>query len=410
MGKVRSSNAPLSPGEHSIDRCQAVKQPDGSYVLRWRLRDHEGQVTTHRTKGRTVGETRAKARAIASDRLTRSQTTTWKMSSRLVEYLDAVSVPAVKAAALRPATIARYLVALEHLKTELTNDTIRSGTRFRRLEAVLQAIAQTHGSESARQCRTVFGKYVAQQLIRDELLTGNPISGASIDLGTHKASAKPQGGRSLSREDYRKVLTYLLALNPSEGLQRPSRGRWRLDDVVARRRNAIDLTLLQAATGLRVGEANALTWPQVSVGDDGGVTVTVTAEISKTHRGRTVPVLNPDVARRILDRRPADATGYVIGSPADRSKPWDPDNCRKTVAELYPQVAKATGVVLLETARSHVWRATLNSLLVNVPEVVRSAYFGHDPEVNRRSYTDVTAVGEMLTGTLIGTLTDRDPE
>lgn len=33
--------------------------------------------------------------------------------------------------------------------------------------------------------------------------------------------------------------------------------------------NAIDLTILQALTGLRVGEATAITWPMVEFTDDG---------------------------------------------------------------------------------------------------------------------------------------------
>lgn len=52
---------------------------------------------------------------------------------------------------------------------------------------------------------------------------------------------------------------------------------------------------------------------------------------------------------------------------------------------------------LQATARTHVWRATLNSLLAaSVPEVQRAAYFGHDAVVNRSAYTDVTDTSGML--------------
>lgn len=51
----------------------------------------------------------------------------------------------------------------------------------------------------------------------------------------------------------------------------------------------------------------------------------------------------------------------------------------------------------MRTARTHVWRTTLNSLLLGaVPEVQRAAYFGHDAAVNRSAYTDVTDTSEMV--------------
>ena len=65
---------------------------------------------------------------------------------------------------------------------------------------------------------------------------------------------------------------------------------------------------------------------------------------------------------------------------------------------MYIELAQVLDIELLETARTHVWRATLNSLLLDsVPEVVRAAFFGHDAAVNRSAYTDLTDTSGMVT-------------
>lgn len=126
----------------------------------------------------------------------------------------------------------------------------------------------------------------------------------------------------------------------------------------------------------------------------------VTEEISKTHKARRVPVLDARVAERLLARRNAApiGTAYVIGAPADQTVPWDRDNSQKATTQLYIELGEALGVELLKTARTHVWRATLNSLLLDqVPEVVRAAFFGHDTAVNRSAYTDLADTSVMVT-------------
>jgi len=271
---------------------------------------------------------------------------------------------------------------------------------FRALEKCLQEIAKLHGAESARQARSVLSKYVVQQLNRDGVINGNPLSGMAIDL---KSDARPhvsiRGGQALKRADYNAVLEHLLSLDPADGQTKPSRGRWSLDDRIARRRNIIDLTLLQAATGLRVGEANAITWKNIETSDDGTLHVVITDAVSKTHKGRRVPILDERVAERVLTRQNAAQSldEHVFGSPADPMIPWDRDNCRKTAATFYNELAASLYIELLSTARTHVWRATLNSLLLHqVPEVVRAAFFGHDVVMNRAAYTDLSDTSGMV--------------
>lgn len=51
-------------------------------------------------------------------------------------------------------------------------------------------------------------------------------------------------------------------------------------------------------------------------------------------------------------------------------------------------------ILHIDKVSTHVWRATLNTewMQKGVPDLIRSAYFGHSPEVNRSYYTDTTNV------------------
>jgi integrase len=140
-----------------------------------------------------------------------------------------------------------------------------------------------------------------------------------------------------------------------------------------------DLTLLHAAA-LRVSEANTLTWGRhVETDNDSVIHVTVTKDISKTHRERRAPVLDDRVAERLMTRQNAATSqaAHVIGPPANAATVWDPRNCSAERAKLYVEMAQALDIELLNTARTHVWRATLNSMLLEeVPEVIRAAAIG----------------------------------
>lgn len=82
-----------------------------------------------------------------------------------------------------------------------------------------------------------------------------------------------------------------------------------------------------------------------------------------------------------------------VGDVASVAQPLD-----KEIATLYVELAEALNIGLLETSRTHVWRATLNSLLLDtVPEVIRAAFFGHDAAMNRTSYADLTDASSMVT-------------
>lgn len=401
----RAATTRLDPGQHSIDRTKP-RRVDGGYQLDWSIRTHAGELKRKRTQAPTVGEVRARARATAETLLTSGGGGRWKPSSKTAEYVEAVSRPLIRDGALRPNTKSRYLAALDLLlgKCEAHKHAhglgalaLADATRFRALEACLQEVARLHGPETAHQARTVLSKYVLQQLIRDGVIQGHPLAGVQIDLAGGRPRGRQRGGQALRRDEYRRVLEHLLTLDPAEGVEAPVRGRWTMANRVAKRERIVDLTLLQATTGLRISEALLITWDLVC--DDGQTMyIHITEEISKTHIARTVPVLDPRVADRLRrSRASSGGRGHVLAAPGGGAKHWDQNNAGRLIRELYPQLAEACDAPLLETARSHVWRATLNSLLLeSVPEAVRAAYFGHDAAVNRTSYTDTTDTSGML--------------
>lgn len=406
MSAQRAATTRIEPGHHSIDRA-VPRQRGNVWLLDWSVRLPDGRLMPKRSQGATKGQVRQRAKATAAELLT-SGGGTWKTTSSLHDYVNQISRAVVTTAKLEPSSRTRYFLALNQLVGEcnghshtdsLRGHSIASGTRFRALEGCLKEIAQLHGTESARQARSVLSKYVLQQLNRDELIHGNPIAGMSIDLTSAKPARSKEGAQSLTKSQYYAVVDHLLALDPVAGQTKPRLGRWSLEDRIARRRNAIDLTLLQAATGLRVSEANQITWNHVETDDNGTIHINVTADISKTHRGRRVPVTDDSIAQRVLSRQNAaeSRSAYVIGTPADQMTVWDRGNCQKTTTALYKELSKSLEIERLTTLRTHLWRATLNSLLLDeVPEVARVAFFGHNTATNRGSYTDLADTSGMV--------------
>ncbi|MGH3971870.1 MAG: hypothetical protein ACRDS9_00870 [Pseudonocardiaceae bacterium] len=419
----RSDPIRLEPGQDSILNCEPIwHEEDGAYWLDWRFKPLDGSKTlSRRTKAPTKGEVRRKANAKAKELRTTGGAGIWKPSNSLGTYVKQVTRPAIETAQLAENSRARYLLVLKWIEGDcdhhnhrysIKNHTIASGIRFRPLEACLKEIAELHGMETAHQARSVLGKYVIQQLERDELINGSPIAGKRLDLGAQDGDDDKvsRGGDALSREEWRSVLDYLLDLDPADGVEPPKRGRYTLEDRIDVRRNAIELALLQATTGLRVGEATSVEWPnvevddittivsndgnlQVVIGDDGIMSIFVGHAITKTKRGRGLPVIDGDgrVITRLLERRHrlGESTGLVIGSPAMPDRPWAKRQRDEATAKLYKELADKLDIELLRTARSHVWRATLNTLLVSlVPEEIRRIHFGHTAAVNRQHYLD----------------------
>ena len=330
-----------------------------------------------RSHGNTVGEARRRAHAKADELLRTGGRGRWSGSDDLIKYIDEVTIPAIERAPLRPSTLLWYKAAVALLKKALNAGsksrgyTITGGTTFRALEDALRYVAKEHGRENAHHVRTIASKYLLQPLVRDGLITHNVLRGEQIELGlpandTDKDARR--GGRALSKSEYIKVVTHLLSIMPEDLATSPAipenttasttKRRFGFEDRVAKWRNVIDLTLLQAATGLRVGEATGTRWNDVTVRGD-HTFIHVSSSLSKTHISRDVPILLPAAVTRLQERKRFlnDPHGFIIGSPAYPDRPWEPRNRSKMIVEFYRTLAHDLNIPLLYTARSHVWRA-----------------------------------------------------
>ncbi|MFB6724946.1 hypothetical protein ACFCV3_32515 [Kribbella sp. NPDC056345] len=417
--RPRATTARLEIGEHSIDRVDPQEQDDGQWWLTWTIRLLDGRTLRPRSKGRTKAEVRRRAKRKAKELLTASGSEVWKVTDNLVSYIEKVSKPAIETARIADTSRDRYLLVYKLIvggcsredhkhSHSLKGHTIATGTRFRILERCLVEIAELHGSETAHQARSVLGKYVLDQLIRDELIDASPIAGKRLDLAGSKGDTPTRGGVALSADEWNAVIDYLLALDPAEGIEPPKRGMYTLEDRIAVVANAIDLTLLQTMTGLRIGEATNVD-PSMVTFDGDEMIFDLPPEITKTKKGRFVHVTDPAIVARFKPRwETARASGGpLIPSPAKPGVAWDQRQRNDAVKKLYLRMAEELGIPALETERSHVWRATLNTLtLGDVPEAIRTAHLGHTAQVNRRNYTDARD-GAMLARKLAGL---RTPE
>lgn len=388
----------IQPGEDTTATSKVVPgRKPGYLTMQWRICLWNGRVERHVTEVKTTRATDVRQRAKASARtlLDGTSTGSWRRDSELSAYIERESIPAIERnqfpKPLRPNTQLRYTHVLGLLADQLRGMPIADAVRPRTLNDALAAIASANGTATARQCSKVASKYVMRRLVTDEVIEHNPLRDLDLELPEHVAKKKPKGGRALTPEQRRAVVEWLLAYEP-EAAPKPKRGRYTAEQRTAIRERAVEVTLLQAETGLRISEACNLRRRDVDADAD-PLTVTVTPEISKTHRGRTVPVMDPRVADRVRERlaeAPRAASAPVFGSPATPERVWDPSNRQKALKALYRDVADALDIPLLREVSSHVWRATLNTewMQRGVPDALRAAFLGHGEDVNRSSYTD----------------------
>jgi integrase len=403
MTQRRAATTRLEPGEHSIDRntpTQRRRNGQMVWVLDWSVRLHDSRlIKDKRTQGSTPTEVKRKAKKQAAELLKRGGASRWKGSDSMTRYLEEVAAKEIDGSGKAPASIRQYKRALKQLTRELSGHSTNSAMHYDVLVAALDRIAATNGAESARQARTVLGKYVSQPMRRHRLIDRNPLEGAHLDLKRHApASDKPKrGGQALRPAEQERAVSWLLKLDPAKGVERPKRGRWSLEHRVQKRRSAVLLTLLQAGTGLRIGEALALQCWMLAPGEDKVLRIVMNGAMTKTTIGRGVPVMDPRIEARIMQRlsEAESPEEYLIPAPASPLKQWSaPGNGGATqqVAELYKQMAVELDVPLMQHARSHLWRTTLRSRLLEagVDSEDAAAILGHDESTAERSYTDRT--------------------
>ena len=255
--------------------------------MKWSIRLPDGLTLRRDTRGKmTKGELRAKARRQAEDlKATFGQQNKWRSSDLLGNYIKSEAMSAVRESPrIRDTTRERYILCLSIILDALGGYPIADALRAGTFGNALTSIAHQHGTATARQVRKVVNKWVIQPLILSGVLASNPIAGLSFDLPEHKASNKPDGGKGLTECEWMRAIDWLLSDDWRSILDEsaPIRGKYSRRQLSNVRRSIIEMTALQAATGLRIGEARSLTWNEV--GQD-CFTVEVTNDASKTHRG-----------------------------------------------------------------------------------------------------------------------------
>ncbi|WP_160049320.1 hypothetical protein [Nocardiopsis sp. JB363] len=403
---TRATTSKLAPGEHTAERSTPRQLADGTYRMTWTLVHRDGRKERKDSYGATKGETRRKAKRKAEE-LLRTGGGAWRLSDQLSDYIDKVTRPALEKAKLEDLSREKYEAGLRFLLGDcakckgkrhqhgFNRHTIGSGTTPRALEETLTEIAQLHGLSTAKSCRTVWNKYIAKRLVLDGMMDFNPVMEARLtDLTGVERPQRKRGGRALMRQEYELTLQWLLDADPTDWpVSHKKYGWiWRPELQVATFLTSIDMTLLQATTGLRQSEGRLVDWSMAHVSGNGVLSIDVPEHVAKGGHPRVVLVLDQRVAERLLKRRDEQGgEGFIVGAPMDPLKPWHRQRCGQVCRKLYMRMAKATRIALFEEQRSHLWRTTLRSFFVGqVSEAVLNSQFGHSTKVANLYYTDAS--------------------
>lgn len=403
--KTRAPRINLEPGEHSIERVRP-KKVDGKYFLHWRIKLHDGRTKAMHTQGATVGETRARALRKAKELLATGSSGTWTLRSPISDYMEANTRPAIQSANLKPTTQKRYDLAYRLLLGDCVDKSskhkhqyalkglsIENAMKPRALKNCLEEIAELHGVKNVKHAKLVASKYLAQSLKLDGLIQYNPLADLDLDLSTARQPTVRRGGKSISKEEYKRAIEWLLEQDIGE-VKKPKQGRWGLDVRIAERRALIEFILTQATTGMRTSEIGKRKVEDIEIDNNGNIVFVLRADATKTKKARRVPVLNDRIAELLRTRIAELPEGaYLFGSPANPLNEWNERNRNRKLATIYQELAEECNIEIFKVERGHAWRTILNSLLFDeLAEDARIRLLGHTREINRSHYTDAREV------------------
>lgn len=104
--------------------------------------------------------------------------------------------------------------------------------------------------------------------MRDEVITHNSLKSFKLRLPERRGTSKTVGGQALAPDEREKVISHLLSIGPND-VEPSKRGRYTVKDGRNLRRSVVEITLLQAVTGLCISEACLLA--RGNMGEEGGV-------------------------------------------------------------------------------------------------------------------------------------------
>ncbi|MCI0152803.1 hypothetical protein [Dermacoccus nishinomiyaensis] len=259
----------------------------------------------------------------------------------------------------------------------------------------MEEIARLHGAVNAKHAKIVAKKYLAAELRVDESIEFNPLTDLYMDLSKAEEPTYARGGQALTRDEYTRVLRYLLDADPQD-VERPRRGRWTREQRVIERTACLDIILAQATMGLRISELCMRPVADCHVDGDGTFIVVLEAKDTKTRTGRQVAALAPEVSHRLANRLDTGSP-WLFPSPSDPAKVWDPRNRDRKLAAVYQELATELDIEMFQHERGHSCRTTNNTLLYDLlPEAPRIRLFGHSKAVNRQKYTAITTTDAIV--------------
>lgn len=397
------ARASLEPGKDNIDSRKVVRAKDGIYRLQWSVCLLDGTVKKCTSKGTSKQQVRRRAHEKAEQLLiSHGDKTSWKSSDNISDFITRVSIPDVDVdPKLRPRTRKLYARQLGYLADEFKGMTIANAARPKVIAAALDSIAKAHGTSTATQTRKVANR-VMQKLIFEEALAHNPLSDTRVPITRQVKKAGPAAKvEGLTKDEYERAYAYVLAADPADPERTRGRG-YKQADRTRKRATYIDITILQAATGLRISEICNLTRDSVTIDGD-TVTLNVTPADSKTHKGRRVPILLNESAQRFIARVNAldPSATYIFHTPTNPLTQYNITNADKAVNKfLHDEVAEECDIpsLSIKGVGNHIWRKTLNNFAKyqGLSKEYRASYFGHSEDVNEQYYTDDVEVAPFV--------------
>jgi integrase len=332
---------PLPIGSHG--RITITVSTSGSHIARTSYRDQDGVTRLVERAGRTPTIARNKLLAAPQQRCgpnSRTDLTAESTFRRAAELWLSTIEAATDAGDLSPNTAQLYgLQWRNHVKPALGALRLREVTTSR-VDDFLQAVRSASGIATAKTCRTVVSG-VMGLAVRYGAASVNP----TREAGRLRASGQ-RSPRALTSEERARWLAAMEA------------GRR------ASRRDLPDLTRWMLATGLRIGEALAVTWADVDL-DAGTVEVDwklvrITGEglrrVRRLKAGEGRTLLLPPFAVDMLRRRQPGSSPYAPLFP-DRAGGWrDPSNTSRDFRE-------ARDAAGFSWVTSHVFRKTCATIL-----------------------------------------------
>lgn len=276
---------------------------------------------------------------------------------------------------LSPRTIDDYSTTFDrYVDTEgssLRGLTLKQANDPQRLRGFLQAVADNHGTGSAKMTRSVLMGVL--RLAVDNGVLSNSAMPQVRPVKSQMTKEDPRDReRAMTREERDAVVKYAddlareLSLNPR---------------TKRKRRATADLIAFMAGTGVRIEEARAQRWDDVNLAT-GACRIRGTKSTS-SDRVVTLPAW---LLTRLEERAATSgATGLVFPAPAHLSepeRPWDQSNSANAVRAVLDGAG-------FEWAVPHTFRRTVATLLheAAVPLVRIADQLGHaDPAMTARVY------------------------